>query len=122
MYPTHKHILSAVDHDNNTVVASNVSATLPDLTQCQAFAATGVSLDTKDAIADSGVMQIFVMEGTTVHNKQPILNSLRVLLEDKHAVRLTHECNIIIDGLPVTLMGHIFSTLKNDAFWYTRFN
>ncbi len=110
-YPAHKHILSAVDHNDNTVVTSNVAATLPDSTQCHAFVAA-LTLNTKDTIVDSGAMQIFVMEGTPVHNKQPTSNPLHVLLPDGHAVTSTHDCNIIIHCLPVTLKGHIIPNLK----------
>ncbi len=107
--------LSAVDDtfddDDDTVFASNVSTMLPTLTNFCAFAAT-VTLDTKDAIADTGATQIFVMEGMPVLNKWPTTSPLRVSFADGHAVTSTHKCDIIIDGLSMTLMGHIIHDLK----------
>jgi hypothetical protein len=122
LYPTNCG-LSAVndtfDDDDNTVVASNVSTTLPTLTNCRAFAAT-VTLDTKDAIADTGATQIFVMECMPVLNKRPTMSLLRVSLTEGHAVTSTHKRDIIIDGLPVTLMGLIIPNLKIALFFGIR--
>jgi hypothetical protein len=69
-------------------------------------------LPTKHAIADSGATQIFVMDGTPVINKRPTTQPLRVTLADGCQVMLTHMCNIQIDGLPVTLTGHIIPDLS----------
>jgi hypothetical protein len=122
LYPTNcglSAIKDTFDDDDNTAVASNISPTLPTLTSYCAFAAT-VTLDTKDAIADTGATQIFVMEGMPVLNKRPTTNPLQVSLVDGHAVTSTHECDIIIDGLPVTLTGHIIPDLKSALLFSTR--
>jgi hypothetical protein len=68
-------------------------------------------LPTKHAITDLGATQIFVMDGTPVINKRPTMRPLRVTLVDGRQVMSTYMCDIQIDGLPVTLMGHI---IPND--------
>ncbi len=79
----------------------------------QAEIAGGIfCLPTKHAIADSGATQIFAMDGTPVINKRPTTNPLRVALADGRQVRTTHMCDIKIEGLPVTLMGHIIPDLS----------
>ncbi len=50
----------------------------------------------KDAIADSGTMQIFVMEGTLVINKCKTTQPLKVALADGRQVISTHMCDIYI--------------------------
>jgi hypothetical protein len=114
LYPTNfglSAIKDTFDDNDNTVVASNISTMLPTLTNYRAFAAS-VTLNNKDVIADTGATQIFVMEGTPALNKWPTTNPLRISLADSHAVTSTPERDIIIDGLPVTLTGHIIPDLK----------
>jgi hypothetical protein len=63
------------------------------------------------AIADSGATQIFIMEGTPVTNKRTTPCPLKVALADGRQVLSTHICDVIIPGLPVTLVGHIIPDL-----------
>ncbi len=81
-YPAPSCILTAVDSNDDTVVALNIS----NLAQHRALTAT-VTLSTQDAIADSGATQIFVMEGTPVHNKQPKSNPALGLLANLKKTR-----------------------------------
>jgi hypothetical protein len=69
-------------------------------------------LPMKHAIADSGATQIFVMDGTPVINKRRTTQPLQVAMADGCQVMSTHMCNNQIDGLPVTLMGHIIPNLS----------
>jgi hypothetical protein len=64
------------------------------------------------AIPDSGATQIFVMDGTPVHNKQKTTCPLKVALADGCRVMSTHMYDIIIPGLPTTLIGHIVPELS----------
>jgi hypothetical protein len=52
------------------------------------------------------------MDGAPVINKRPTTQPLRVALADGPQVMSTHMCDIQIDGLPVTLMGHIIPNLS----------
>jgi hypothetical protein len=65
-----------------------------------------------EAITDSGAIQIFVMDGTPVHNKRKMTCSLKVALADGCRVMSTHMCDIIIPSLPTTLLGHIVPELS----------
>jgi hypothetical protein len=76
-----------------------------------ALAAASVTLKTKDAIADSGATQIFVMENTPVINKHITQSPLKVALADGHEVFSTHECNVHIVGLPTIITKHIIPDL-----------
>jgi hypothetical protein len=67
---------------------------------------------TNDAIADSGATQIFVMEGTPVLNKQKTTCPLKVSLAECCRVMSTHMCDIVLPGLPTTLVGHIVPELS----------
>ncbi len=94
------------EEDNMTIIASNVSlhrwsASYP------ARALAAMEAPTKNAIANSGVTQIFVMEGTLVKNKRHTTCPLKVMLADGQQVWTTHVCNINIPGLSITLIGHI---------------
>jgi hypothetical protein len=60
------------------------------------------------------------MEGMPVLNKRPTTNPLQVSLADEHTVTSSHECDIIIDSLPVTLTGHIIPGLKNALLFGIR--
>jgi hypothetical protein len=70
----------------------------------KAYAA--INIAPNEAIADSGATQIFVMEGTPILNKQKTTCLLKVALADGRRVLSTHMCDIVIPGLPLTLMGH----------------
>jgi hypothetical protein len=74
--------------------------------------AGALPLKTGNAIADSGAMQIFVMEGTPVINNRATTNPLTVLLADGRQVLSTHMCDIHIKGLPFPLTGHIIPNLS----------
>ncbi len=63
-------------------------------------------------IADSGATQIFVMDGMLVHNEQKMTCPLKVALADGRRVMSAHMCDIIIPGLPTTLIGHIVPELS----------
>ncbi len=101
-----------------TVVASNVSTVSTQsyksrapahiLAQSESSGAT-FCLNIKDAIADSGTTQIFVMEGTPVISKRKTTQPLKVALANGRQVMSTHICHIYIDNLPTVLMGHIIT-------------
>ena len=70
------------------------------------------AIASNEAIADSGATQIFVMDGTPVHNKQKTTCPLKVTLAERRRVVSTHMCNFIIPSLPTTLVGHIVPELS----------
>jgi hypothetical protein len=84
----------------------------PFLLQPWFFAGTVFKLKPNNAIADSGGTQIFVMDGTPVINKRRMMCPLKVSLANGRKVTSTHMFDIIISGLPVTLMGHIIPELS----------
>ena len=106
-----------VDDDDITVVPSNVSngsrkslesafsSFAPRQESKWAYAAMTVA--SNEAIADSVATQIFVMDGIPIHNKQKTTCPLKVALANGRRVMSTHMCDIIIPGLPTTLVGHI---------------
>ena len=73
-----------------TMIASNTHSTqgsykhheLQHILSAPAFSGASFQLPTKDAIADSGATQIFIMEGKPVLNKGPMTCPLRVSLAD----------------------------------------
>ena len=65
------------------------------------------AIASNEAIVDSGATQIFVIDGRLVNNKQKPTCPLKVALADGRRVMSTHMCDIIIPGLPTTLVGHI---------------
>jgi hypothetical protein len=102
-----------VDDDDITVVTSNVSngSTKSLESAFSLFAPQQESkwayIASNEAIADSGTTQIFVMDGIPINNKQKMTCPLKVALANGRQVMLTHMCDIIIPGLPTTLVGHI---------------
>ncbi len=56
--------------------------------------------------------RFFVMEDTPVINKCITTCLLKVVIANGHKVMSTHMCDIKIDGLPVTLTGHIIPELS----------
>ncbi len=52
------------------------------------------------------------MEGTPVLNKQITTCPLKVALADGRRVMSTHMCDIVLSGLPTTLIGHIIPELS----------
>ena len=75
-----------------------------------AYAAMTIALN--EVIANSGATQIFVMDGIPIHNKRKTTCSLKVALADGWRAMSTHMCDIIIPGLPTTLVGHIVPELS----------
>ncbi len=71
-----------------------------------------MTIASNEAIADSGATQVFVMDGIPVHNKQKTTCPIKVALADGRRVMSTHMCDIIIPGLPTTLVGHIVPELS----------
>jgi hypothetical protein len=110
--------------DNITVVAWNLftgstrlyksHALTHILTQSELSGAT-FHLNIKEAIADSGATQIFVMEGTSVINKCKTTQPLKVALNNGRQVMSTHMCNIYIKSLPTVLRGHIIPNVSNAS-------
>jgi hypothetical protein len=76
------------------------------------FAGVAFRLHTKDAVADLGATQIFIMEGTPVINKRATTRPLKVTLSDGRQVMSTHMWDIIIKGLTFMLTGHIIPDLS----------
>ena len=95
-----------VDDDDITVVTSNFSngstrslksafsLFAPKQQSKWAYATRAIA--SNEVIADSGATQIFVMDGTPVHNKRKITCPLKVALADGRRVMSTHMCDIII--------------------------
>jgi hypothetical protein len=73
---------------------------------------TVITIASNKAIADLGPTQIFVMDCTPVHNKRQTTCPLKVALANGHRLMSTHMCDIIIPGLPTTLIGHIIPELS----------
>jgi hypothetical protein len=71
-----------------------------------------MTIASSEAIADSGATQIFVMDGIPVHNRRKTTCPLKVALANGRRVMSTHMCDIIIPGLPTTLVGHIVPELS----------
>jgi hypothetical protein len=101
-----------VDDDDITVVTSNVSNGLTASLESAFSLFAPRQQASNEAIADSGATQIFVMDGTPVHNKQKTTCPLKIALADRRRVMSTHMCDIIIPGLPTTLVGHIVPELS----------
>ena len=111
-----------VDDDDITVVTSNFSNgstrslksafSLFAPKQQSKWAYATMTIASNEAIADLGATQIFIMDGTPVHNKQKTTGPLKVTLADGGTVMWTHKCDIIIPGLLTTLVGHIVPELS----------
>ncbi len=54
------------------------------------WAYAALTIASNKVIADSGATQIFIMDGTLVHNKQKTMCPLKVVLADGHRVMYTH--------------------------------
>jgi hypothetical protein len=115
------------DDDDITVVTSNVSdGSTKSLELIFSLFTTAkreyavMTIASNEAIADSGATQIFVMDGTPVHNKQKTMCPLKVALADGRRVMSTHMCDIIIPGLLTTLVGHIVPELSNASLFGIR--
>ncbi len=60
------------------------------------------------------------MEGTPVLNKQKTTCPLKVALADGRRVMSTHMCDIILPGLPTTLVGHIIPEFSKASLFGKR--
>jgi hypothetical protein len=100
LYPTKSTIANIqCEDDDVTIIISNTSSSTSNAN----FAGATFALNTKDAIADSRAIQIFIMEGTPVINKRISHFPLKVALTDGRELLSTHECNVKIAGLPTVL-------------------
>jgi hypothetical protein len=63
------------------------------------------------AVADRGATSLFLMEGLKMSNVQIATNPLSINLPDGAIVKSMHTCDIIIQGLPTVLTGHIVQGL-----------
>ena len=116
-----------VDDDDITVVTSNVSDGLTKSLESAfssfaprqelKWAYAAMTIASNEAIADLGATQIFVMDSIPVHNKQKTTCPLKVALANGHGVMSTHMCDIIIPGLPTTLVGHIALAVNCLPIW-----
>ena len=108
-YPTQCSTPATIDNDDDAIViTSNISSnTSTHNANTHALATTNVTLQTKDAIADSGATQIFIMKHTPVVNKRITCTPVKVALADGREVFSTHECNMHIKGLPTVLIKHL---------------
>jgi hypothetical protein len=61
------------------------------------------------AIADTGATSIFIMDNADVVNKKIATRPLTINLPDGRRVMSTHTCNIVIPGLPSTIVGHVLA-------------
>jgi hypothetical protein len=119
-----------LDNDDITVPTSNVSthSSRPRSYKVRAIehiikkeiAGGAFRLTTDNAIADLGATQIFVMDGTPVINKRPMMRPLKVLLADGRQVMSTYMCDIRINGLLVVLTGHIIPDLSIASLFRIR--
>jgi hypothetical protein len=84
------------------------------------FSGEVLCLNTKDAIADSGAMQFFMMEGTPVISRCTMMHPLKVAPADGRMVMSTHMCDIYIKGLPMVLTGHFIPNLSITSLFGIR--
>jgi hypothetical protein len=110
LYPTQYSLTTTItcNKDNVTVIISNILLR-PHTHNVPTHALTVASVTprTKDAIANSGMTQIFVIENTPIINKHITRSPLKVALADGHEVFSTHECDVHIVGLSIVLTRHI---------------
>ncbi len=78
-----------------------------------------IAIDDVHGITDTGATLVFVKEGVLVPNKQPATNPLTVNLPNDRQVKSTHTCDVMVPGLPRSLVGHIIPHLAiASLFWY----
>jgi hypothetical protein len=98
---------SSYDEDEiATVIASNCTAKKP-----RPKVINALTIAKLQAIADTGAMSIFIMEGAAIDNKRIAVSPLTINLPDGKKIQSTHVCGINIPGLPTTLTGHIVPSL-----------
>ncbi len=98
--------------DAYTYAAMRTSTHPPPIQHAAFPLFAAMTIASNAAIADSGATQIFVMDGIPVHNRRKTTCPLKVALADGRRVMSTHMCDIIIPGLPTTLVGHIVPELS----------
>jgi hypothetical protein len=128
--PTIKsHPLPPVEQNNVTVVTSIVTRSLRGIITHTSIAAVAHHLwgnlspqylnaimsATNHAIADTGAMSFFIMDGVDVDNKCITTKLLTINLLDGTKVMLAHVCNIHILGLPTVLTRHIIPSLTTAS-------
>jgi hypothetical protein len=113
-YPTQCSTPVTTDNDDDVTVITSITLSITSThnANTHALAAANVTLQTKDAIADLGATQTFIMEHTPVVNKRITCAPLKVALADGCKVFSTHECDVHIIGLPTVLTGHIIPNLS----------
>ena len=111
-----------VDDDDRTIVTSNCSTVVPiscprphPLTAAahhlfgtpSHIALNAITIDSQQAIADTGATSIFIMDGVDVDNKRIATSPITINLPDGKKVQSTHICDFVIPGLPQPILGHI---------------
>jgi hypothetical protein len=66
-----------------------------------------ITIETTQAIADTGATLTFIMDGIDVVNKRPTNKPLFIKMPDERQMESTHICDITLPRLPTILMGHI---------------
>jgi hypothetical protein len=66
-----------------------------------------ITIDSQQAIADTGATSIFIMDGVDVDNKRIATTPITINLPDGRKVLSSHVCDFIIPGLPSRLVGHV---------------
>jgi hypothetical protein len=74
-------------------------------------AMNAITIVVQQAIADTGRMSIFIMDGVDVNKKWIVTNPITINMPYGRKVQSTHMCNIIIPGLPTKLIGHVVPQL-----------
>jgi hypothetical protein len=94
------------DDDEVTVVVSNCTTSVPH------HQANALTIAPTHAIADTGATSIFIMAGAPANNICVACNPINISLPDGKRITSTHTCDIIIPGLPQTLVRHIIPEMK----------
>ncbi len=111
-------IITSNISDNSTTTCFHHSPPLIVATARQMFGAltpqylNALTIATNQAIADTGAMSIFIMDGLDMINKHVARKPLTINLPDGQQIMSTHICDIIITGLPIVLTRHIVPLLK----------
>jgi hypothetical protein len=118
-------VTTAADDDDLTIVTSNchrdrLSHTVPTPRPHPLAAAAhhmlgtpspeslnAITIDSQQAIADTGATSIFIMDGVDVENKRVADKPITINLPDGRKVQSSHVCDFIIPGLPTRLLGHV---------------
>ncbi len=97
------------DDDDETIVTSNVS---PRGDVCTpSIHPQKPTIPPLHAVADTGATLVMVMRGTPMNNICPATNPLNINLPNGKVVKLMHDCDLKVLGLPYVLKGHIVPNL-----------